>query len=259
MPPDSWTNLKQFTAARIALGRSGASLPTRERLDFQLAQARARDAVHSPFNPQDLAAHFAGLPVTTLILESAAPDRPTYLRRPDLGRKLADRSRLTMQPLRSQGPWDLAIVISDGLSALAAVRQTRPLLAALLPRLLADGWRIAPLFVIANARVAVQDEIGELLNATLSLMLLGERPGLGSPDSLGAYFTFRPAIGKTDADRNCLSNLRPESLQPEAAAEKLFYLLTQSRRRQLSGVSLKDTSSDSLIASVAASRESAAL
>jgi ethanolamine ammonia-lyase small subunit len=142
----------------------------------------------------------------------------------------------------------LVILVSDGLSALAAERQSRPLLAVLLPKLLAAGWRVAPLFIIPNARVALQDEIGGRLNATMSLMLLGERPGLSSTDSLGAYFTFGPAPGKTDAQRNCVSNIRPESLKPEAAAEKLFHLLTQSRRRQLSGVALKDDSGPITIA-----------
>jgi ethanolamine ammonia-lyase small subunit len=240
MTPDAWTHLKAFTAARIALGRSGASLPTRQRLAFQLALARARDAVHAPFDPAGLASQLAGLPVSSVLLASNASDRPTYLQRPDLGRHLATTSHQLLEFHQAKGPWDLVIVLSDGLSPLATLRQARPLLAVLLPKLLPAGWRVAPLMILANARVAVQDEIGGLLSATLSLMLLGERPGLDSPDSLGAYFTFQPRPGKTDADRNCVSNIRPEGLPPEAAAEKLFALLTQSRQRQLSGVGLKD-------------------
>jgi ethanolamine ammonia-lyase small subunit len=242
MTPDVWTHLKAFTAARIALGRSGASLPTRERLDFQFALARARDAVHTPFDPADLAAQLAALPLPFLILASNAPDRATYLQRPDLGRSLAPASRVILQSLPSNHPCDLVIILSDGLSPLATLRQAHPLLTALLPKLLAADWHVAPLVILPNARVAVQDEIGALLQSTLSLMLLGERPGLGSPDSLGSYFTFQPQPGKTDADRNCVSNIRPAGLPPAAAAEKLFALLTQSRHRQLSGVSLKDES-----------------
>jgi len=240
MTPDAWTQLKAFTAARIALGRSGASLPTRERLDFQLALARARDAVHAPFDPADLAAQLAGLPLPGLILASNAPDRATYLQRPDLGRHLAPTSRVMLESISPNGPYDLVIILSDGLSPLATLRQAHPLLAVLLPKLLADDWRVAPLVILPNARVAVQDEVGSLLQSTLSLMLLGERPGLGSPDSLGAYFTWQPRPGKTDADRNCVSNIRPEGLPPAAAAEKLFLLLTQSHLRKLSGVGLKD-------------------
>ncbi len=240
MTPDTWSQLKAFTAARIALGRAGGSLPTRERLDFQLALARARDAVHAPFDPADLAAQLAGLTSEVLILTSNAPDRATYLQRPDLGRGLSRPSLLALEAIQAKGPYDLAIILSDGLSPLATQRQAPPLLAVLLPKLLASGWRVAPLVILANARVAVQDEIGGLLKSRLSLMLLGERPGLGSPDSLGAYFTFQPGPAKTDADRNCVSNIRPEGLAPAAAAEKLFHLLTQSRQRQLSGVLLKD-------------------
>lgn len=240
MTPDTWTSLQAFTAARVALGRSGASLPTRERLAFQLALARARDSVHAPFGPSDFATQLASLPVPSVILASNAPDRATYLRRPDLGRTLAAAARKTLKPAPAGTSWDLVVILSDGLSPLATLRQSPPLLALLLPQLLAAGWRVAPLVIVPNARVAVQDEIGEWLSTSLSLMLLGERPGLGSPDSLGAYFTFQPRPGKTDADRNCISNIRPEGLPPAAAAEKLFVLLSQSRQRQLSGVGLKD-------------------
>jgi ethanolamine ammonia-lyase small subunit len=240
MKPDSWEQLKQFTAARIALGRAGASVPTGERLAFQLAHARARDAVMAPFDTRTLASQFEKLPLATLVLDSCAPDRLTYLRRPDLGRKLSDHSRATLQSTDTRVSWDLVVLVSDGLSALAATKHAPALLALLLPKLLASGWRLAPLLVVAHARVAVQDEIGGCLNAGMSLMLLGERPGLGSPDSLGAYLTFHPRPGKTDADRNCVSNIRPEGLPVTVAAEKLFDLLNRSRQLQLSGVGLKD-------------------
>ena len=243
MTPDSWTHLKQFTAARIALGRAGASISTRDRLDFQLAHARARDAVLSPFNPEVLAAQFDGLQVASMVMTSCVPDRATYLRRPDLGRRLSDRSRADLELVRARGPWDLSIVVSDGLSAFAAMEQSLAVLSWLLPRLLTANWRVAPLVVMANARVAVQDEVGGMLGATQSLMLLGERPGLGSPDSLGAYLIYQPGPGKTDAHRNCVSNIRPAGLSPELAAAKLFYLLNESRRLRLSGVELKDESS----------------
>ena len=242
MTPDSWTHLKKFSAARIALGRAGGSLPTRERLEFQLAHARARDAVWAPFDAAEMAARLAVLAGPPLILASAATDRATYLRRPELGRRLAAASRVVLMELaasRPPGGWDLVVVISDGLSA-RAVAQAVPLLESLWPRLAAAGWRLSPLLIVPNARVVLPDEAGGLLGAQLSLILLGERPGLGSPDSLGAYLTFRPAPGKTDAERNCVSNIRPEGLPPGAAAEKLFYLISESRRRQLSGVGLKD-------------------
>ena len=242
MSEDSWTHLKAFTAARIAIGRSGASIPTRERLDFQLSHARARDAVLTPFLPEELAEELKELHPSPLVIESRAHDRSTYLRRPDLGRRLSDRSREALEEIRPQGPWDLVILVSDGLSTTAAMKQARPLLEHLLPMLITAGWNVAPLLITRHARVAVQDEAGALLNATISLMLLGERPGLGSPDSLGAYFTFRPVPGRTDAERNCVSNIRPEGLDLPAAAHKLFTLISRSRELQLSGVDLKDLS-----------------
>ena len=164
MTPDSWTHLKQFTAARIALGRAGASISTRDRLDFQLAHARARDAVLSPFNPEVLAAQFDGLQVASMVMTSCVPDRATYLRRPDLGRRLSDRSRADLELVRVRGPWDLSIVVSDGLSAFAAMEQSLAVLSWLLPRLLTANWRVAPLVVMANARVAVlRADTGEMV------------------------------------------------------------------------------------------------
>jgi ethanolamine ammonia-lyase small subunit len=160
MSEDSWSHLKAFTAARIALGRSTASIPTRERLDFQLSHARALDAVLTPFLPEELAAELKHLPTPSLVIESRDPNRSTYLRRPDLGRRLSDHSREALEALRPEGPWDLVILISDGLSTTAAMRQSRPLLDHLLPKFLDAGWRVAPLLVTLHARVAVQDEAG---------------------------------------------------------------------------------------------------
>lgn len=239
MISDPWENLKSLTSARIALGRSGGSLPTRELLDFSLAHARARDAVLAPFDANRLAAEIAGLGAETIVLSSAAGSRDEYLQCPDRGRSLDDESRARLAK-RASAAVDLAIVVSDGLSALAAERQVVPLLAELLPLLACDNWRLAPIAVVRFGRVAIEDEIGAALKASLALILLGERPGLGSPDSLGAYIVYEPQRGRNDAHRNCVSNIRPAGLAPAAAAATLFYLLTEARRRKLSGVALKD-------------------
>jgi len=236
---DPWAHLRRFTAARIALGRSGGSLPTREVLAFALDHALARDAVQAPFDPEALAAELRAIHPDVLVLTSAAPDRATYLRRPDLGRRLSPGSREQLAALPPV-PCDLILLISDGLSALAAQRQAAPLLAALLPRLHEAGFTLGPLVVIKYGRVALQDEVGGRMESRLSLMLLGERPGLGTPDSLGAYLTYGPRPGRTDAERNCVSNIRPDGLAPEVAAEKLTDLLIASRQRQLSGTALKE-------------------
>ena len=239
--PDPWSALRAHTAARIALGRSGGSLPTRAQLDFRLAHARARDAVLAEFDSQGLGARLRAAGESVIVVESAAHDRAEFLLRPELGRCLADNSRALLTAHATTAPsCDLAIIISDGLSTLAANTQAEPLLVALQKLLRADDWTLAPVIVARHARVALQDEIGEILRAQLSLMLLGERPGLGSADSLGAYFTHAPAPGRTDADRNCISNIRPGGLSPEDAARKLHALLTQARRLGISGVALKD-------------------
>lgn len=238
LPPDPWHRLRAVTPARIALGRAGGSVPTRELLDFQLAHALARDAVHQPFEPERLEADLAPLGQPVIHLKTAAPDRQTYLLRPELGRRLDEASVARLKELAIEA--DLSITLSDGLSALAAHRQIPALLAELRPMLRRSGFSLAPLAIVPLARVALQDEIGALQKARAALILLGERPGLGSPDSLGAYLVFRPRPGNTDADRNCVSNIRSEGLTPPAAAELLHYLLTESLRRELSGVALKD-------------------
>lgn len=236
--PNPWQALRRFTAARIALGRAGTSLPTDAHLEFQLAHARARDAVHLPFDAAAVAAAIEALGLATLSLHSAAGDRHTYLQRPDLGRRLDAASRTQLQAL--QAGCDLAFVVADGLSALAVHQHAAALIAATCTRLAPQGWRLAPVVLVHHGRVAIGDEIGELLGAGLVAVLLGERPGLSSPDSLGVYLTGSPRVGLTDASRNCISNIRPAGLGIEAAADKLVYLLTQARARGLTGVGLKD-------------------
>lgn len=228
-----------MTSARIALGRAGGSIRTQDQLDFRLAHARARDAVLSPFDPEALAEEIRALGEAVLVVQSEARDRAEFLQRPDFGRRLAPESRAL---LAEQGgaASDLVIVISDGLSTLAASTQAVPVLKELLPLLRESGWTVAPIVVARQGRVALQDEVGEILRARVSLMLLGERPGLGSADSLGAYFTYEPGLGRTDANRNCLSNIRPGGLTAAQAAQKLHYLLGQALKLKLSGVELKD-------------------
>ena len=238
--PDPWTGLRTLTEARIALGRTGGSLPTAEVLDFRLDHAAARDAVLTPFDPTALANEILALGTGVFTVTSAAANRAQYLQRPDSGRQLSAGSRAALTDFAAgRPPVDLVIIAADGLST-QAVRQIVPLLRGLLPALQGAGWELAPVIVASQARVALQDEIGNLLQARLSLILLGERPGLGSADSLGAYFTWAPRPGRSDAERNCLSNIRAAGLPPAAAAVRLFHLLTESRRRGLSGTSLKD-------------------
>jgi ethanolamine ammonia-lyase small subunit len=236
MKEDVWTDLQAYTAARIALGRSGGSMPTAARLQFQLAHAQARDAVHAPFDATSLAQELAGLSLSCEIVQSEVRDRAEFLLNPEGGRLLREEDRLRLASRRSEP--DLVIVVSDGLSSHAAHRQVPILLEHLLPML--SDWNIAPIVIARYGRVALQDDIGEALGASWSLMLLGERPGLGSPDSLGAYFTYQPRRGKNDAERNCVSNIRPEGLPPKNAALLLHSLLSASRRLGLSGVNLKD-------------------
>ena len=244
---DSWHHLRRYTAARIALGRTGGSQRTESVLDFRLSHARARDAVHSRFDADALEQALRTRGLLTFRLDTATTDRRTYLLRPDLGRRLdhASRQRL-LAHTTTWGHRDLAIIISDGLAAQAAEHHATDTLVTLVESLHANGWSFFPIFVIPFARVKLQDEIGELLGARHTLMLLGERPGLGSPDSLGAYFTFNPHAGRTDADRNCISNIRPEGLPPVAAADKLARLLSESARLGLSGVALKDSDQPAL-------------
>jgi ethanolamine ammonia-lyase small subunit len=251
-----WATLKHFTDARIALGRAGHSLPTAAHLAFQLAHAQARDAVHLPFDALGIESGLQGLGLPTLRLHSQATDRAMYLQRPDLGRRLDAASLAVLQHWRntsqptdsaasSQGtpPFDLAFVVVDGLSALAIHQNATPLLSALLQRLQADGsqtWSIAPVAVVEQGRVAIGDEVGASLRANTVVVLIGERPGLSSPDSLGLYLTWAPKVGTCDAARNCISNVRPAGLSVATAAQTLHRLLTKARQLQLTGVDLKD-------------------
>jgi ethanolamine ammonia-lyase small subunit len=216
----------------VDLGRAGSALPTRALLEFQLAHAKARDAVHLPLAVRSL---IAELNRPSITLTSAARDRPEYLRRPDLGRKLSAESRGRLEALH--GDYDAAFVIADGLSALAVHRHAVSLLDIVSREL---NWKIAPVAIVEQGRVAIGDEIGELLGARMVVVLIGERPGLSSPDSLGAYLTWQPQVGRTDADRNCISNIRAEGLSYAAAAHKLLFLMNESRRLKLSGVRLKE-------------------
>jgi ethanolamine ammonia-lyase small subunit len=238
---DPWAKLARWTPARIALGRAGASLPTREVLQFALAHARARDAVHAAFEPGQIAQGLAGLGLDTIEVASEATDRALYLRRPDHGRRLSQASRTQLEG-RAAGPVDLALVIGDGLSAAAVHAHAVPLVAAVLPHVKALRLSLGPVAIARGARVALGDAIGERLGARLVAMLIGERPGLSSPDSLGVYLTFAPKPGRSDAERNCLSNIRAEGLSYELAAFKLAWLAREALRRALTGVALKDES-----------------
>lgn len=220
-------SLRDFTMARVGLTRAGNGLSTKDVLAFQLAHAAARDAVHHPLDFQ-----------LEVALHSAAEDRATFLKRPDLGRMLSARSRELL--VGYPGPYEIAIVVSDGLSALAVHRHAGAVMDELLPLLDGAGWSRAPSMTVEQGRVAVGDEIGELVGAAMSLMLIGERPGLSSPDSLGAYLTWAPRVGRTEAERNCISNIRPEGLGYKAAARRIFALLTEGRRRKLTGFDLKE-------------------
>jgi ethanolamine ammonia-lyase small subunit len=237
---DPWTALRAFTPARIALGRTGASQPTSALLAFSLAHAQARDAVHEALSPGDLAGALTQAGHAVLHVRSRAADRPTYLRRPDLGRRLDDASAARLRAAASRPGPDLLFVVADGLSALAVTRHAVPLIAAA-ARLLA-GWSIGPVVIAEQARVALGDEAGELLGARAVALLVGERPGLSSPDSMGIYLTWAPRVGRTDAERNCISNVRPEGLDCDAAARTLAGLLAGARRLGATGIGLKDES-----------------
>jgi ethanolamine ammonia-lyase small subunit len=266
--PDGWRRLAALTPARIALGRTGASLPTAEVLQLALAHARARDAVHTPFDAAATVADLEALGLSALAVSTDATSRDLYLRRPDFGRRLdaASAARLDLDRLERQADGrpdpasshpaagatddpaadlaarDLAIVVGDGLSATGVAVNAVPLIAALLPHVHRLGLSLAPVAVATGARVALGDEIGARLAARMVLVLIGERPGLSSPDSLGAYLTFGPKPGRTDAERNCVSNIRAGGLSHAAAAGRLAWLIETAFRMRLTGVRLKDQS-----------------
>ena len=242
---DIWTGLRRLTAARIGLRRTGAALATREMLDFQLAHARARDAVHAPLDEAALAADLAALDAPVVTVASAAADRQTYLLRPDLGRRLAPGAEAALAPFR--GDHDIVFVVADGLSASAVQHHATPLLSRILPALRAESWNVAPLVIVRHGRVATGDAVALALSTSCAAVLIGERPGLSAPDSMGAYLTWQPRLETSDAERNCISNIRPDGINYDKAAFKLIHLLRAMRTHGLSGVALKDDSDRSLI------------
>ena len=237
---DPWSALRRLTRARIGLGRTGDALPTRAQLDFQMAHALARDAVHSALDVVALATSLA--PLETLQVESAATDRTLYLRRPDLGRQLGEASAARLP----SGPFDVVIILADGLSAIAVEKYAGAVLGALLPSL--SDLTIGPIVLATQARVALGDPVAQAMKARLVLVLIGERPGLTVADSLGAYLTFAPQIGSRDSARNCVSNIHADGLSPREAAHKLAWLIRQSLHRGLSGIDLKEAAPPSLAA-----------
>lgn len=240
--PDPWRFLDRLTNARVGLGRAGGSLPTRPLLEFQLSHAQARDAVHRDLDAGVLEQRLAVDGIATYALHSAARDRATFIARPDLGRILDDDSRTRLEQAGAAGgPCDCAFVIADGLSALAVETHAVAFLLETMHGLARDDWTFAPVSIVRQGRVAVGDEVGALLHARMTVLLIGERPGLSSPDSLGVYLTYDPVPGRSNADRNCVSNIRPPAgLSYSLAAHKVCFLMMESRRRKLSGVNLKE-------------------
>ncbi len=234
--PALWSSLRRFTTARVALGRAGEGLPTGAHLAFQAAHAAARDAVHAALDVPSLVTDLTAEGIEPIHVRSACPDRRTYLLRPDLGRRLAetDRVRLAATP----APGTIAFVICDGLSATAIQRQAAPLLARVLPSLV--GLPAGPVVVATQGRVALGDDIGEALQAAAVAVLIGERPGLSTPESMGIYLTWQPRIGRLDSERNCISNIHTDGLPVEHAASKLVWLIDTMRRLGRTGIDLKD-------------------
>jgi ethanolamine ammonia-lyase small subunit len=242
VPGEIWSRLKEFTQARIGLGRVGHSLPMQEVLDFQYAHAAARDAVLRPVDFSGLTDGLTGQGVAHVLAHSRARDRDEYLKRPDLGRRLDNASLERLQSLRSGSGFDLALIVADGLSSSAVENHALPLLERMLRYAEGGQWKLAPVVIARQARVALSDEIGEALAARAVAIMIGERPGLSSADSLGIYLTFGPKVGNLDSARNCISNVHGAGLSYDLAAHKLNFLLREAFRLQLSGVNLKDTS-----------------
>ena len=240
-----FAEIRRMSSARIGIGRAGGSLTTAQILDFDLAHARAKDAVNSEFNALAfltdlrLQLNSTGSGLNWIILQSEALDKPTFLKRPDFGRKL---HRLSVEELEKldQKNDDLLIVLSDGLSAQAATSQAPGVLKAWLPLLISAKIKVGPILIIPHARVGIVDHIGEIVKPKSALILLGERPGLATPESLGAYFTFQPGAGRTDADRNCISNIHSSGMEPDQAAHQLHSLILNSLRTNLGGVALSE-------------------
>lgn len=252
---DSWAKLSQFTNARIGLGRAGTSIPTAELLRFQLSHAQAIDAVHVPLNIDDLSKQFSNTPelvpyLPAQILHSKVKNRIEYLQRPDYGRKLNDNSIDQLKKYRKKEPYDLVFVVADGLSSYAIANHTVKFLALLISQLKNETnkmWDIAPICIVQQGRVAIGDDVCEAINAKEVILLIGERPGLSSPDSMGLYLTWKAKRGYDDSLRNCISNIRPDGLNYSMAVHKCLYLLKESFTNQLSGVDLKDRSDDTTL------------
>jgi ethanolamine ammonia-lyase small subunit len=236
---NTWSSLRDFTAARIAIGHTGNAVPLTELLDFKLAHAHARDAVYSELDVESISQGIQQFNLPVCHLHSKAANRAKYLTRPDYGRKLDNESIRKLRDYHVTDS-DVAIIIADGLSATAVNKYSVQLLESLIPRLTGANLNLTLITLIEQGRVAIADEVGHALHAKLSLILIGERPGLSSPDSMGAYLTYNPKPGLTDESRNCVSNIRPDGLHPERAGEKIFYLITEALKRKLSGINLKD-------------------
>jgi ethanolamine ammonia-lyase small subunit len=245
-PRDPWHRLNSRTPARIAIGRAGGSLPTREVLKFSMAHARARDAVHARYDRDHLAAHLSELDLETVSVDSQATDRAVYLSRPDLGRRLSPKSRMRLQSFFADRQPQLTLVVADGLSAAAVEASAISLIKAFLPHAAALKLNIGPIVLAMGARVAIGDEIGELTRAKLVAVVIGERPGLSATDNLSIYLTYNPAVGRSDAERNCISNIGHARFEPVAAAANLAWLVNTARERKRTGVALKDESAAQL-------------
>ena len=251
-----WALLKEYTDARIGLGRAGISIPTSHSLAFQLAHAQAQDAVHLPLDVEYVIEQLGNINLnqeifTPILLHSQAVNRTVYLQRPDLGRRLDKKSIEVLKKVNTlkDEKYDLSIVIVDGLSSLAIKENAQIFIKKLIEVLnfSSQDWKIAPITIVQQGRVAIGDEVGQILNSKISIVLIGERPGLSSPDSMGLYLTYNPKVGLTDESRNCISNIRIEGLSYEEAVKKTMYLLKESRKLELSGVNLKDRTINDVI------------
>lgn len=241
-PRDPWTLLDRLTPARVAIGRAGVSLPTREVLSFGLAHARARDAVHASLDRAELVGRLRALGLDTIEVESEARERATYLRRPDLGRRLAPASLARLRSVAPTGGSDLVLMLGDGLSATAVNAHAAELVGVVLPYIRSLQLRLGPVVVAEGARVALGDAVGAALGARLIAVVIGERPGLSASDSLSVYLTYDPRPGCNDSGRNCISSIRPGGLEPAAAAHAFAWLVEAALTRRATGIGLKDES-----------------
>ncbi|MBN8821075.1 MULTISPECIES: ethanolamine ammonia-lyase subunit EutC [unclassified Spirosoma] len=244
--PDEWQSLKAYTNARIALGRTGVSVPLREALQFKLAHAHAKDAVYSALDMTDLQNQLAACGLPVYCVRSRAIHRDMYLQRPDLGRLLDERSAEQLQQIDSPAA-DICIIVADGLSATAITQNAIQVVSGLVEKVQQTGFSLAPIVLVEQGRVAIMDAIGSLLNARLAIILIGERPGLSSFDSMGAYITYAPRPGLTDESRNCISNIREQGLAPVLAVDNIMDLIRSAFRFQLTGVQLKADSNADLL------------